>query len=207
MSGHVGYKHGAPIGAFPKGRGSRPRDRTKYPGWRSAPYRRGHNLETVAHRPAWRDDGRSQPRAFARRLALEPLENAAQPRALDGGHDGQPVALVIRASLGANLRPRDRAFCGRGVSRIQRRCAQTGRAANSQRHGARQPSLKQVEFGFHDYVLCCVDISPQTPPRKYGFITPTAWTCSSCPCQYFNGSLAILLSYGWPNGLVVTVRY
>ncbi len=132
---------------------------------------------------------------------------AAQPRALDGGHDGQPVALVIRARLGANLRPRDRAFCGRGVSRIQRRCAQTGRAANSQRHGARQPSLKQVEFGFHDYVLCCVDISPQTPPRKYGFITPTAWTCSSCPCQYFNGSLAILLSYGWPNGLVVTVRY
>ena len=76
-----------------------------------APYLCRHQTETVVHRVG---DGRSQPQAFARGLAFEPLENAAQPRALGGGSDGQPVALVIRAGLRAELRPRDglEAFAG-----------------------------------------------------------------------------------------------
>ena len=51
----------------------------------AAPYLDRHQTETVVHRPAWRDDGRSQPQTFARGLAFEPLESAAQLGALDGG--------------------------------------------------------------------------------------------------------------------------
>ena len=58
----------------------------------------GYHAETVVHRVA---DGRSQLQAFARCLAFELLENAAQPGALGGGNDGQRIALVIRTSLRA----------------------------------------------------------------------------------------------------------
>src|SRR2546427_6464242 len=44
--------------------------------------------------------------AFARGLALEPLEHAAQSRAFGRGEDSQPVALVIRTGLRADLRDR-----------------------------------------------------------------------------------------------------
>jgi hypothetical protein len=83
------------------------------------------------------------------------LENAAQPRApaLRDGNDGQPVALVIRPGLGANLRPRDGGFCQRGASRILRRYGQTERGANAQRHGAKHSSFKQFEFGFHKLLM------------------------------------------------------
>ena len=50
---------------------------------------------------------RSHPQPFARGFAFEPLENAAQSRALCSGNDGQPFALVIRSGLGADLGPRD----------------------------------------------------------------------------------------------------
>src|SRR5207244_2480952 len=72
--------------------------------------------EPLVHRVG---DGRSQPQAFARGLAFEPLENAAQPRAPGAGTDGQPVGLIIRAGLGAELRPRKtssgRPWRGRGA--------------------------------------------------------------------------------------------
>ena len=128
---------------------------------------RGYHTKSVAHPVG---DGRGQPQAFARGLAFEPLENAAQPRAPGGGTDGQPVAFVIRAGLGANLRPRNGGFCGRSVRRIRRRCGQTERGANSQRHRAKHSSLKQFEFGFHklligrgslrnDFFMVCVHLA------------------------------------------------
>src|SRR5437867_3753655 len=61
-------------------------------------HRRSHDAEAVVHRVG---DSRTQPQAFARGLTFKPLENAAQPRAIRRGTDGQPVALVIRACLRA----------------------------------------------------------------------------------------------------------
>ena len=86
----------------------------------TAPYRRSPHSETLVPRVG---NGRSQPQAFARNFACEPLENTTEPRALDGGSDGQTVTLVIRASPRAELRPRNRLA---GVRRIQCRRLRRG---------------------------------------------------------------------------------
>src|SRR4029434_9462497 len=78
----------------------------------------------------------------ARGLAFELLENVAQPSALGGGNDGQRIALVIRASLRAELRPRDSGCCRRGISRILCRCCQTEKRSCRQRNGAKDPRWK-----------------------------------------------------------------
>jgi hypothetical protein len=77
------------------------------------------------------------------------LENAAQPGALGGGNDGQRIALVIRASLRAELRLGDSGCCRRGISRIFGRCGQTEKRSYSQHYDAKDARLKQVEVGFH----------------------------------------------------------
>ena len=50
---------------------------------------------------------------------------------------------------------------GRGVGRSRHPALrdQMERRSNSKRHSAKQPSLKYFEFGFHNLVLCRVDIS------------------------------------------------
>src|ERR1019366_6084231 len=68
----------------------------------STPHLPRRHPETVAHRVG---DGRAQTQAFGCGLAIEPLEYAAQARADPGRRHGQPVALVIRVGLRADLVP------------------------------------------------------------------------------------------------------
>ena len=99
----AGYKHVAPPGLSCRAHIRRP------------PYLCRRHPETVhpprccyggrvAHRVG---DRRGQPQAFGCGLAVEPLEDAVQARTGSGGRHGQPVALVIRAGLRADLVPRD----------------------------------------------------------------------------------------------------
>ena len=46
-------------------------------------------------------------KTFGCGFAIEPLEDTMQSHTRPGGTNGQPIALVIRAGLGADLVPRD----------------------------------------------------------------------------------------------------